>query len=51
MGGSEHALHVADWLTTWIFTMAEIVNRILESVLPELEELERVGIFNEAEIR
>ena len=31
--------------------MAELVNKILESVLPELEELERVGIFNEAEIR
>ena len=31
--------------------MAEIVNKILESVLPELEELERVGIFSEAEIR
>ena len=32
-------------------SMAEIVNKILESVLPELEELERVGIFTEAEIR
>ena len=31
--------------------MAEVVHRKLESMLPELEELERVGIFNRSEIR
>lgn len=31
--------------------MAEVVNRILESMLPELEELQRAGLFNEEEVR
>lgn len=31
--------------------MAEVVNRIVESMLPELEELQRAGLFNEEEIR
>jgi U3 small nucleolar RNA-associated protein 6 len=31
--------------------MAEVVHKKLEAMLPELEELERVGIFNRSEIR
>ncbi len=31
--------------------MAELVNKNLESMLPELEELERTGIFTHQEIR
>ena len=31
--------------------MAELVHRNLESMLPELEELERSGIFSHEEIR
>lgn len=31
--------------------MAESVNIILEEMLPHLEELERVGIFNEVEVK
>jgi len=31
--------------------MAEVVHRNLESMLPELEELERSGIFSHEEIR
>ena len=31
--------------------MAEVVHRNLESMLPELEELERSGIFSHQEIR
>lgn len=31
--------------------MAETINAILESMLPHLEELQQVGIFEETEIR
>ena len=31
--------------------MAEVVHRNLESMLPELEELERSGIFSHEEVR
>ena len=31
--------------------MAEVVHRNLESMLPELEELERSGIFTHEEVR
>ncbi len=31
--------------------MAEVINKILESLLPNLEDLLQSGIFNESEIR
>ena len=31
--------------------MAEVVHKRLEAMLPELEELERVGIFSRQEIK
>ena len=33
------------------FTMAEYVHQNLEGMLPELEEMERMGVFSSEEIR